>query len=51
MGVFVVPQQAAIPSGHDAFHESGSILDATQHAQVELVGRSVAELAAKLAVD
>ena len=51
MGMLVVPQQAAIPSGHDAFHESGSILDATQHAQVESVGRAVAELAAKLAVD
>ncbi len=49
MGMHVVPQQAAIPSGHDAFHKNGSILDKQQHAQVESVGQAVAELAARLA--
>ena len=51
IGMVVVPQQAAIPSGHKSFHENGSILDPNQHAQVESVGRAVAELAAKLAAD
>lgn len=45
MGMVVVTPQAAIPAGHEAFHDNGSILDASQHAEVESVGRAVAERA------
>lgn len=51
VGSHVVPQEAAIPFGHDAFHGDGSILDEKRHALVESVGRAVATLAARLPRD
>ena len=51
MGMAVVTLQAAIPAGHEAFHDNGSILDASQHAEVESVGRAVAERASSLEPD
>lgn len=51
VGSHVVPQEAAIPFGHGAFHEDGSILDEKRHALVESVGHAVATLAARLPRD
>lgn len=48
VGSHVVPQEAAIPFGHEAFREDGSILDEKRHALVESVGRAVATLAGHL---
>ncbi|HAC09282.1 MAG TPA: NADPH-dependent FMN reductase [Phycisphaerales bacterium] len=51
VGSHVVPQEAAIPFGHGAFHDDGSILDEKRHALVESVGHAVATLAARLPRD
>ena len=51
VGCHVVPQEAAIPFGHDAFHDDGSILDDKRHSLVQSVGQAVAALAARLPRD
>ena len=46
--VMVVPSMVAIPMAHQAFNEDGSLKDERKAAAAEDLGRSVAEIAAKL---
>jgi len=47
--IMVVPSMVAIPLAHQAFNEDGSLKDERKAAAAEGLGRSVAEIAAKLA--
>ncbi len=48
IGVFLLPDQLSIPAAYAAFAEDGTLSDATKHAQVIALGKSLAEFTAKL---
>lgn len=48
IGVILLPNQIAISRAHEAFSPEGNLKDATQQANVEGLGRKLAELLAKL---
>jgi chromate reductase len=49
IGVLVTPDQVAVSEANNAFTSDGKLNDAKQHASVEGLGRSLAELLKKLA--
>jgi chromate reductase len=46
--VLVLPQQVSIPHGDQAFNEDGSMKDARRQAQVEALGKTLADHLAKM---
>jgi chromate reductase len=48
IGVLVTPDQVAVSEANNAFTSDGKLNDAKQHASVEGLGRSLAELLMKL---
>jgi chromate reductase len=48
IGVLVTPDQVAVSEANNAFTSEGKLNDAKQHASVEALGRSLAELLKKL---
>lgn len=48
LGCIVLPDQVALPAAHQAFDESGRLVDAERHAAVQALGRNVAEMLIRL---
>ena len=48
IGVIVLPDQVAVPRGHEAFNADGSLKDPKQQATVEGLGQALAKFLARL---
>ncbi len=48
IGVFVLPEQVAVPKAHDAFQPDGTLRDAKQQASIERLGSRLVEILRKL---
>ena len=48
LGVLLLPDQVAVPRAHEAFSPDGTLRDPQQQAAVEGLGRTLAQVAAKL---
>lgn len=49
IGVIVLPDQVAVPKAHEAFNPDGTLKDAALRAQIEKLGATTVQVAAKLA--
>jgi chromate reductase len=50
IGVFVLPDQKAIPSAYQAFDEAGNLADADQQNAILALGQKLADVTAKLTI-
>ncbi len=50
IGVIVLPDQIAVPQAFEAFDDQGQLRDEKQHARVQSLGKSVAQIVTKLTV-
>ncbi len=48
LGCIVLPDQVALPAAHQAFDETGRLVDAERQAAVQALGRNVAEMLMRL---
>jgi NAD(P)H-dependent FMN reductase len=46
--VLVIPDQIAVPAAHEAFDQTGALIDAKRAAAVEALGGKVAAMVTKL---
>jgi len=48
IGVYVMPDQVAVPKAHEAFAADGTLKDAAQQASIENLGKALAQFLVKL---
>lgn len=49
LGCIVLPDQVAVPKAHDAFSSDGTLMDSRQHQRILKLGRTLVDVASRLA--